>query len=98
RFKNCQNADRHVEGTIDTNSDQSFPTGSERAQVMRQLVCAGVQFSVSQSIISGDDGQAIGTNRNLFLKEARDGGVKKAFHLWTKTLRQPLMRFAGSVN
>ena len=76
-LQDAQNADHHLDRTLDEQADEHLRTRAQHPQVMRQRVGTLVQLGVRQHLLFIDDGVEMRRTRGLLLDqlmETESGG------------------------
>ena len=89
-FQNPKNPNRHLQRTINANSHQRFAADAKPAQVMRQLVGAGIQFPKSELLVFTNDCDSVRCVRGLVLEQARQSLLGKIAYPGPKKPGRPL--------
>ncbi|OSM93750.1 hypothetical protein AU508_16220 [Lonsdalea populi] len=64
-LEDSQQGDDHLRAALDAEGDAVVGPDAERHQVMRQLIGAAVEFSVTQRPFAEDDGDGVGASLSL---------------------------------
>ncbi len=67
-FKDAEQADNHLQRSLDANPNQRLWSHSQPAQIMGQLIRPRIQLAVTQSLVVELNGNRVGSTRRLFLK------------------------------
>ena len=59
-FENTEQADDEVEGAVGTDADAVVGADAERAEVMGELIGAGIEFAIGQDAVFKDEGDGVG--------------------------------------
>ena len=73
-LENADEADDHVDGALDAQADNDLGADAVRAQMMRQLIGAGIELGIAEGGVLEHHGNGIGGLLDLGLEQLRQRG------------------------